>query len=140
MAKSLISPENSWALWAILTGISALSIWLEQKYKWASKVTGCVLALLFAMILANIKVIPIEAPTYDMVWGYVVPLAIPLLLYNANIKKIWKESGRLLIVYLISGIGTILGSVLAFGVLKNKIPDLYKAAAMMTGTDRKSVV
>ena len=134
MAKSLISPENSWALWAILTGISALSIWLEQKYKWASKVTGCVLALLFAMILANIKVIPIEAPTYDMVWGYVVPLAIPLLLYNANIKKIWKESGRLLIVYLISGIGTILGSVLAFGVLKNKIPDLYKAAAMMTGT------
>lgn len=134
MAKSLISPENTWALWAILTGISALSIWLEQKYKWAGKVTGCVLALLFAMILANIKVIPVEAPTYDMVWDYVVPLAIPLLLYNANVKKIWKESGRLLLVYLVSGIGTVLGSILAFGVLKNKIPDAYKAAAMMTGT------
>ena len=105
MAKSLISPENTWALWAILTGISALSIWLEQKYKWAGKVTGCVLALLFAMILANIKIIPVAAPTYDMVWDYVVPLAIPLLLYNANVKKIWKEIGRLLTDYRVRGIG-----------------------------------
>ena len=134
MAKTLISPENTWALLAILTGISALSIWLEQKYKWAGKITGCVLALLFAMILANVRIIPVSAPTYDLVWDYVVPLAIPLLLYNANIKRIWKESGRLLVVYLVSGIGTILGSILAFEVLKDKIPDLYKAAAMMTGT------
>lgn len=134
MAQSFISPENTWALWAILTGISALSIWLEQKYKWAGKITGCVLALLFAMILANLRIIPVSAPTYDIVWDYVVPLAIPLLLYNANIKKIWKESGRLLVVYLVSGIGTVLGSILAFEVLKDKIPELYKAAAMMTGT------
>lgn len=134
MAQSFISPENTWALWAILTGISALSIWLEQKYKWAGKITGCVLALLFAMILANLRIIPVNAPTYDIVWDYVVPLAIPLLLYNANIKKIWKESGRLLVVYLVSGIGTVLGSILAFEVLKDKIPELYKAAAMMTGT------
>jgi uncharacterized membrane protein len=37
--NSLISPENSWALWAILTLITAVSIYLEQTYKWASKVT-----------------------------------------------------------------------------------------------------
>lgn len=134
MTKTLISVDNVWALWAILTGIAAISIWLEQKYKWANKITGCVLALIIAMILANFKVIPVDAPTYDMVWDYVVPLAIPLLLYNANIKRIWKESGRLLVVYLVSGIGTVLGSLLAFSLLKNKIPELYKAAAMMTGT------
>ena len=134
MTKTLISVDNVWALWAILTGIAAISIWLEQKYKWANKITGCVLALIIAMILANFKVIPVDAPTYDMVWDYVVPLAIPLLLYNANIKRIWKESGRLLVVYLVSGIGTVLGSLLAFSLLKNKIPELYKATAMMTGT------
>jgi uncharacterized membrane protein len=132
--KTLISADNIWALWAILTGIAALSIWLEQKYKWASKVTGCVLALLFAMILSNLRVIPVDAPTYDQVWGYVVPLAIPMLLFNANVKKIWKESGRLLVIYLLSGLGTIAGAFIACVTLKNYIPEIYKAAAMMTGT------
>lgn len=134
MTNSLISADNTWALWAILTGIAALSIWLEQRYKWANRITGCVLALIGAMILSNLKIIPVDAPTYDAVWDYVVPLAIPLLLYGANIKRIWKESGKLLVVYLISGIGTVLGAILAFMALKDKIPGLYKAAAMMTGT------
>jgi len=30
--------------------------------------------------MSNLKVIPIESPVYDTVWGYVVPLDIPLLL------------------------------------------------------------
>ena len=106
---SLISPENTWALWAILVSIAAISIHLEQTYKWASKVTGAIIGLLIAMFLANIRVIPTDAPTYDHVWGYVVPLGIPLLLFNANIKKIWRESGRILIIFLLSSIGTIAG-------------------------------
>lgn len=134
MNTSLISSDSTWFLWAILTGIAALSIWLEQNYKWASKVTGCVLALIGAMILSNLGIIPINSPVYDNVWSYVVPLAIPLLLYNANVKKIKKESGRLLIIYLISGLGTIVGAVIGFLILKNYIPNLYKVAGMMTGT------
>lgn len=134
MAKSLISPDNAWVLWAILTGIVAISIHLEQKYKWANKVTGSVIALILAMALSNFKIIPMDAPTYDIVWDYVVPLAIPLLLYGANISKIWKESGKLLVVYLVSGIGTVLGAILAFFALKGLIPEAYKMAAMMTGT------
>ena len=41
---SLISAENTWALFAILVAIAALAIYLEQRYSWASKVTGCVIA------------------------------------------------------------------------------------------------
>lgn len=132
--KSLISAENVWGLWAVLTAVAAISIYLEQKYEWASKITGCVLALIIAMILSNLKVIPVDAPTYDQVWDYVVPLAIPMLLFNANVKKIWKESGRLLIVYLLSGIGTIIGAFIASVSLKNVVPSFYKVGAMMTGT------
>ncbi|WIV13057.1 DUF819 family protein [Proteiniborus sp. MB09-C3] len=131
---TLISADNIWALWAVLTAIAAISIWLEQKYKWAGKVTGCVLALIFAMILSNLRVIPVDAPTYDNVWSYVVPLAIPMLLFNANVKKIWRESGRLLVIYLLSGLGTIAGAFIASSLLKNVIPEIYKPAAMMTGT------
>jgi uncharacterized membrane protein len=131
---TLISADNTWALWAILTGFAALSIYLEQKYKLANKITGCVLALLFMMILSNLNIIPTDAPTYDNVWGYVVPLAIPLLLFKADVKKIWKDSGRLLGIYLISGIGTVVGAIIAFQLLKNHIPELGVITAMMTAT------
>lgn len=134
MNTTLISPDNTWALMAILVGWAAVSIWLEQTYQWASKVTGAIIGLIGAMLLANFKVIPTEAPAYDVVWGYVVPLAIPLLLYNANVKKIWKESGRVVFIFLLSAVGTMLGTFVAYMLLKGKIPHLYKMAAMMTGS------
>lgn len=132
--NTFISPDNIWALWAVLTAIAAVSIWLEQKYEWGSKITGCVLALIIAMILSNLKIIPLDAPTYDHVWGYVVPFALPMLLFNADVRKIGKESGRFLIIYLLSGVGTIVGAILASLALKNLIPEIHKVAAMMTGT------
>ncbi len=134
MTKSLISPENTWVLFAILTGIVALSIYLEQEYKWANKITGSVIALIIAMTLSNLKVIPLEAVAYDIVWDYIVPLSIPLLLYHANIKRIFKESGRLLLIYMISGLGTVLGAIIAFFLFRNRIPEAYKVSAMMTGS------
>lgn len=131
---SLISADNTWVLFAILVVIAAAAIWMEQNLAWASKVTGCVIALIGAMILSNVGIIPTDAPAYDFVWSYVVPLAIPMLLLKANVKKIWKESGRLLVIYLISGLGTLCGGFLAYSLLKNQIADLAKAACMMVGT------
>lgn len=132
--STFISPDNTWALWSILVGIAAISIYLEQTYEWASKVTGAIIGLVMAMILSNLKIIPTDAPTYDAVWDYVVPLAIPLLLFNANIKKIWRESGRVMLIFLLSSFGTVVGVFISFMLLKNYIPELYKMGAIMTGS------
>ena len=131
---TLISAEDTWMLWTVLALSAALSIYLEQKYKWASKITGCILATLFTLILANLNIIPTDAPVYDAVWGYVVPLAVPLLLFNANVKKIWKESGRILVIYLLSSVGTLLGGFAAFFALRNAIPKLNDIIPMFVGT------
>ena len=50
---TLISPEDTWALWTVLALSAALSIYLEQKYAWASKITGCILATVFTLVLAK---------------------------------------------------------------------------------------
>lgn len=131
---SFISAESTWILWAVLASCAALAIYLEQKYTWASKVTGCILALTFTLILSNLKIIPTEAPVYGAVWDYVVPLAVPMLLFNADIKKIGRDSGRVLIIYLFSGIGTILGGFVAYFALKNAIPALNDIVPMFVGT------
>jgi len=134
MNQALIAADNIWVLWAILAGWAYVSIWLEQKYNWASKITGAIIALIGAMALSNFGIIPTESPVYDTVWTYVVPMAIPMLLYQANIKKIWRESGRMLGIYLIGAMATCIGVVIAFFAIKNFVPDLYKVAAMICGS------
>ncbi|WP_434121505.1 DUF819 domain-containing protein [Salinicoccus roseus] len=131
---TLISSDETWLLWAFLVGWAAVSIYLEQHFEWASKLSGAIIALLGAMILANLGVIPIESPVYDAVWSYVVPLSIPLLLFQSNILKIWHESGRLLIIFLISAIGTVAGAIVSFSLLKDLIPGLPHIAAMISGS------
>lgn len=132
--NTLISSENSWALFAILAAIAAISIFMEQTWKWASKLSGCIIALIGAMLLSNLNVIPLDAPAYDFVWDYVVPAAIPLLLFNANLRTIGKGSGRTLIIYLLSGLGTVSGGSLAFFCLHNYVPDLEKITPMMVAS------
>ena len=134
--STLISADNSWMLFAILVVIAAVSIRLEQRFLWAAKVSACVLCLVFAMILANLRIIPTDAPAYDFIWSYLVPLAIPFLLFQADFRKIWRESGRMFGIYLLASLGTAAGGVLAYLLLKNRIgaADAKSALAMFVGT------
>ncbi|KXB43437.1 hypothetical protein HMPREF3188_01499 [Tissierellia bacterium KA00581] len=132
---SLIKPDNTLVLLAILCVIAAVSIYLEQTYSWAGKITGCILALAFTMVLSNFRIIPAyDTVAYDLVWSWVVPIAIPMLLFKADLRKVWKESGKVLGIYLLSGLGTIIGAFIAFFLLQKAIPELYKLSAMMVGT------
>lgn len=51
-----------------------------------------------------------------------------------NFKKIWQESGRLLILFLISSIGTVAGVIISFFLLKDHIPVLDKIRAMLSAS------
>lgn len=131
---TLVGKDDTWVLWAIIIVWATVSIFLEQRYQWASTISGVIIALVGAMILSNFKVIPTSAPVYDTVWDYIVPLSIPLLLFSANILKIWKESRRLLFIFLIASVGTMIGTTVAFIILNHSVPYLSKIGAMMTGS------
>lgn len=122
-------------LLAVMCASVAASIYLEQTYAWASKVSGAVIALILALVLVNVGVLPTHAPLFDdIVWGYAVPMAIPLLLLQANMTKIWRETGRMLFVFLIGSAGTICGALLGTVIFGSMIDGLPKVAAMMTGS------
>lgn len=133
--STLIAPDNNWALLSILFLSSFLAIYLEQKYKWAAKITGAIITLGIAVLLTNFRIIPASAPVFDdIVWGYAVPLAIPLLLLNANIIKIWRETGKLLGIFLIGAAGTFVGALVGTALLTKLVDGLPGVAAMMTGS------
>jgi uncharacterized membrane protein len=133
-ATTWIKPDDTLTLWTFLVGWAAVSIWLEQKYRWAATLTGCMIALLGAMILANFNVVPLDAPAYDIVWGYVIPLAVPLLLFDANIRRIWKESGRTFISYHFAVAGTISGTFIATFLFHRYVPEMRGVLAMLCGS------
>lgn len=132
--STLISADNTWVLWVLIIGSAAISIVLEQKYSWGAKVTGAIIALFFGLGMSNLRIIPTDAPVYDVVWGYVVPISIPMLLFKANIRRIWRESGRMLKAFVFAVIGTSVGAFIATFLLHDYIPELGKIGGMMTAS------
>src|SRR5687767_13093558 len=102
---SLIAPDDHPAMWAIIAGGAWLAIWLEQRYRWAMRLSGPVIALLLAMILSNTGIVAPSSPAADFVEQWLVPLAIPLLLARANIREIVRTGRGLLIAFVLAALG-----------------------------------
>lgn len=106
---SLIGPDQTFALCAVILAITAFGMWAERTL-WGQRLGGPLLLLAVAMGLANAGVIPHSAPLYDSVAGFLVPAAIPLLLLRADFKTIFTESGPMLVAFLIATVATVIGA------------------------------
>ena len=113
----LIKPDQTWAIWTVLLGAAAFGF-LAENSRWGRKLSGAILTMGATFVLSNLGVIPADGvPAYDVVWGYLVPLAIPLLLFRADLRRILREAGPTLLAFVIGGIGTIIGTIVAFHVV-----------------------
>ena len=63
--NTLVAADDTWTLLFVLVAGVATAIFLEQKYTWASKVSGAIIALIMALILSNLGIIPIHSVLYD---------------------------------------------------------------------------
>jgi uncharacterized membrane protein len=116
MAELLLSPDWRFALWAIMLGLVAFAFWAETT-RLGRNISGVVMALGLAMLLSNVGIIPKSAPAYDVVWSYLVPLAIPLLLFKADLRQLIPETKGMLIAFMLGTVGTIIGTVLGVMLL-----------------------
>lgn len=113
MEQPLISANSHFALIAIMF-LSVVAGMVLEKGKFGAALSAAMVALGLGFILANSKIIPFSAPAYGFVMSYLVPAAIPLLLYKADIRKIIRESGPTLLAFLVGAAGTFAGALLAF--------------------------
>ncbi|NOX18611.1 MAG: DUF819 family protein [Chlorobi bacterium] len=115
--NTIFTADQNWFLWAILFTAASFGVWAEQKTKWGAKLSAVVVTILFTFILSNLSIIPTDAPAYDVVWSYLIPLAVPLLLFKADLRRIIKESGPTLLAFAIGGVGTVAGTVIAYNLI-----------------------
>jgi len=132
--STLISPQDTWTLWGIILVGVAFSIYLEQTFRWAAKLSGPVLALVIAMLLSNFRVVPTEAPAYEVVSTYLVPAAIPLLLFQASFVHIARTTGWMFVAFHIATLGTLIGCVIAAFLLRDSFGSVPEAAGIMAGS------
>jgi uncharacterized membrane protein len=134
--SSLLQPDDFATLWAIIACGAALSIWLEQTYKWAARLSAAVIALLIAMILSNTRIMPLESPAYDVVEKWLVPLAVPMLLARANVREILRSGRGPLIGVNLAAIGTLIGTAVAIVTMRPWIssPSIEHAGGLMTAS------
>ena len=114
IAWPLVQPSNAWGVWAAIFCASTFGLW-GNKQRWGAKLGGAsLLSALFALALSNFGVIPNHAPAYDAVVAFLLPLAVPLLLLTADLRRVLTCTGRVLWCFLMGSAGTVLGSVLAY--------------------------
>jgi uncharacterized membrane protein len=113
---TLISPDNDFALMAALFVIAG-GAFLAERTRFGAHLSGAVIAILAAIAAANLRLIPHSAPAFDFVFSYFVPVLIPLFLFKANLRHMLFETTRMTIAFLIASLGTILGVIIAVGML-----------------------
>jgi uncharacterized membrane protein len=126
---ALISENDIFSLGAILVGLAWVGFYVDT-HPIGRKTSGVIWVLGCAMLLSNFDIIPFDAPAYGFVHSSLVPLAIPLLLFKADLRRIFRESGMVMVTFLIASTATIVGAVLGFylfdlGEIGPKVAGVY---------------
>lgn len=132
----MLSPDNHLGIFAALMGLAALAFWL-QTTRLGALLTGTVLVILMAIVAANAGLIPHQAPAYDFVFTYLVPVLIPLFLLQGDVRRLLREASRTTLAFIVASAGTVAGVMLAISLL-----DLSTLAgsANIAATDKESAI
>jgi uncharacterized membrane protein len=70
-----------------------------------------------ALLIANIGVLPHSSMIYTSINSFIVPLTVPLLLFDSNLRRIIRETGSLLAAFFVGAVATIVGTIVAYPLI-----------------------
>ena len=110
--SSALPLSSEWSLWAVLLCASAFGL-TQERTRLGATLSGPIVTTLVGLVLSNVGVIPAASPVYTAVTSFLLPLSVPLLLFGADLRRVVRETGRLLGAFSIGAVGVVLGSLLA---------------------------
>ena len=118
-----------------LTAVLAALTWfgfLVDTSRLGKVLPGVACILLAGVLLSNLHITPFSSGVADFVGQYVVAAAIPLLMIKADLKKIFLESGRVMVGFAAACVGIVSGALLAY-LLMHPWHVTAKVTGMMAG-------
>jgi len=90
--------------------------------------------MFLSMACANLGVIPYTSPIYSMVNKNLVPLAVSLLLFDSDLRRVVRDTGSLIIAFFVGALATLVGTVVSFPLVPMKSigTDGWKVASALT--------
>ncbi|XP_065869369.1 uncharacterized protein [Euphorbia lathyris] len=130
----LISPDDRWGIWTSLFATGAFGIWSE-KTKIGSTLSGALVSTLVGLAASNLGIIPSESHAYSIVLEFLLPLAVPLLLFRADLRRVIQSTGTLLLAFVLGSVATTIGTLVAFWIvpMRSLGQDSWKIAAALMG-------
>jgi len=123
------------AVFTLLAGAVALAIVLEERTKLFRALGSALVGILLGMLLSNTGIIPGESPAYDFLGGPAVSAGIILILLTVDIRSVAQAGPRMLVAFVIGGIGSAIGASAAAVLLADAIgPETWKLAGQYTAT------
>ena len=104
-----------------------------EKTKWGRELSSALIATLCGLLLSNVGIIASDAPQYAVVNSYLLPLAIPMLLFSADLQRVLRDTGQLLPVFVVGAAATVLATLAAITIvpLSPLGPNGWKIAAAL---------
>lgn len=111
-----------------------LVIGLINKYEFLNKIGSIVLVYIVGIILGNIKLLPDTVfQTQDLITTITIPLAIPLLIFNFDVKKWLKLAKPTVYALLITLSSVVLIVILSFFIFNDDSQDYWKIPGLLVG-------
>lgn len=95
--------------------------------------SGAVVTILVGLAASTAGIIASDAPAYNVVMEYLLPMSIPLLLFNADLRRVFRTTGTLLLAFLLGSFATIVGTIVAYLLvpMRSLGQDSWKIAAAL---------
>lgn len=134
MSWPVIPADAEFLVWAALFVCVGVGFWAQRCTAIGAKYSGIMITMTAAMVLSNLRIIPTSSEVYNVTWDILLPIAIPLLLFRTNIRRVVREAGPLLIAFGVGIVGVVLGTVVATALVP--LGDELKApvAGVLTAT------
>ncbi|KAB1220124.1 Ferric reduction oxidase 4 [Morella rubra] len=99
-------------------------------------VSAALVSTLVGLAASNLGIIPHEAPVYSIVFEFMLPLIVPLLLFRADLRRVIRSTGTMLLAFLLGSVATVVGTIVAFLVMPMRSlgQDNWKIAAALMGS------
>jgi uncharacterized membrane protein len=114
--QAVLHSDPSFCLTGILL-LSAFGISLERRTVVGKALSAPLATMALALIIANIGVMPFGSPIYSAINRYLVPLAVPMLLYDSDLRRVVRDTGSLLLAFSVGTAATVIGTLVAFPLI-----------------------